>query len=501
MLDAGAIAAPARAEPESGAPDAPSRTKGATLLAILLGFVLPAFVYALVITRGTLDLFGPEYGWQAYNAYALALAHGHTDVPIEAIGAEGFFINGRVYMYYGMLPAFLRWLFMPFADLSRAPVSLFMTWAFCTGAAAVLQAAVLRIYWSLARQTWTDKLLLVAASLGVWLGSGPWLVLQNGTFYHEPFAVGLLLSALALYLLVDDALLGLRAPSIKRLCFYALLAGLAVYTRQTMAISLYGVALAVAAAPILIEGWSRASTVRAVQRLVLPCLILGAFGIVYVWSNVARFGGDAFPMRSYGFYILFGSLSSTPQFADEFHRLQSIEAVGQFHLSRIIPNLIYYLIGGDELRAMLIDRMGGGYTMAFGRSVRLVVGWAVPLLLGLIGAWYALSRPGRLYRLALIAAFALGGAMQLAYATAAYRYASELWPLVAVLMCFGLAASFRNAKQARAKAALATGIALAAVVMTGYSLKLSAPLKYDYPDAEGSLLKPMPPQLTRLVRN
>jgi hypothetical protein len=266
-----------------------------------------------------------------------------------------------------------------------------------------------------------------------------------------------------------------------------------------MAISLYCVALTTAAAPVLIEGWSRAWAVIAIRRLVLPCLILGAFGLTYLWSIVARFDGQAFPMRSYGYYILSGSLASIPKFANEFHRLQSIEAVGQFHPVRIIPNLIYYLIGGDELRTMLIDRMGGGHTMAFGRSVRLVVNWAVPLLFGLLGAWWASSRPGRLYRFLLILAFAVGGAMQLAYATAAYRYASELWPFVALLMCFGLAAAFSNGKEGRAKARLSIGIALVTLVMTSYSLQLSGRLRYDYPHSAGSLLQPMPSQLTRLV--
>jgi hypothetical protein len=36
--------------------------------------------------------------------------------------------------------------------------------------------------------------------------------------------------------------------------------------------------------------------------------------------------------------------------------------------------------------------------------------------------------------------------------------------------------------------------------MVGYNLQFSPDLKKDFPDRQGSLVQPMPPQLTRLVR-
>jgi hypothetical protein len=478
----------------------PPRDKRALALALLLGFVLPAFVYALVITRGSLNLFDDEYGWQAYNAYALALANGRTDVPLEAIGAEGFIIDGRVYMYYGMLPAFARWLLMPFLDLEETPVSLLMTWLFCTIGAGALQAAVLRIYWSIGRRTPAAKGLLLAASLGVWLGSGPWLAVQNGNFYHEPFAAGLMLAGIAIYLLVDDAVLQARMPPVRRLCLYALLAGLAVFTRQTMAVSLYALALALIVAPILIEGWSRARVLLVIRRAVLPIAILAAFGVAYIWTNLVRFDGDSYPMESYGYYILFDSLKDTTQyFADKFRRLESMESVGRFHLVRIVPNLIYYLIGGADFRTELIERLGGGYTIAFGHPVRLLLAWAVPLLFAFAGFWGSLARPGRLYRLALVAAVGTGGLLQLAYATASYRYATEFWPIIVLLLCLGLAWALRKLSETSAGTRAASAVLIAAVAMVGYNIQFSPDLEKDFPDREGSLQQPMPPQLTRLV--
>lgn len=479
--------------------DQPNRGKTSRVLALLLGFAVPALIYALVITRGTFDLLDDEYGWRAYNAYALALLDGRTDVPLEVIGAEGFIIDGKVYMYYGMLPAFARWLLIPFIDLEETPVSLLMTWLFSTIASGTLQAAVLRIYWSIGLRTLAAKGLLLAASLGVWLGSGPWLAVQNGNFYHEPFAAGLMLAGIATYMLVDDAILKARTPSGPRLCIYALLAGLAVFARQTMALSLYALTIALIAAPILIQGLGWASVVRTIRRSILPCSILAAFGGAYMWSNYARFGGDPYPMMSYGYHILSVALKEDPFFADKLHRLNSMEETGQFHAARIIPNLVYYLIGGADFRTALIERLGGGYTDSFGEPVRMIVAWAVPLLLGLVGLWHALVRPGRLYLLTLIAALGSGGILQLAYATAQYRYVVELWPVVALLLCLGLVHGLRGVASSRAGRRSTYSVLLVAVVMVGYNLQFIPYLQTDVPNREGSLTRPMPPELTRLV--
>lgn len=465
-------------------------------LAGLLGLAFPALVYALIITSNRGDLFAPGYGWTAYNHYALALADGRFDIPLAAIGAEGFIVGGKVYLYYGLLPAIARWPLMPLIELNQTPVSLLMTWLFCALAAVMAQMALFRIYWLLARRSTSQALLLLAASVGVWLGSGAWLTVQSGSFYHEPFAAGLLLSAIALYLLVDDAILRQRPPSVARLCLYALLAGLAVFARQTMAISLYAVTLVLLAAPILATRPTRAAITAMLRRAVLPCAVLGGFGLAYLWTVDLRFGGDSFPMQNYGFYILYGS---DPAYADQFRRLVEIDVVGQFHAARIPPNLIYYLFGGDALRAALIEQLGGGYTTSFHFPARLAASWAAPLIFAAIGL-RSLVRGRSLVPILLAVAFAIGGVLQLSYATASYRYAVELWPVTALLMTLGFADLLRNPGLVQgARRAIPVLLLVTAVAMSGHNLSRSAMLRNDAPFAEGSLLQPMPTVLLQLV--
>jgi hypothetical protein len=94
----------------------------------------------------------------------------------------------------------------------------------------------------------------------------------------------------------------------------------------------------------------------------------------------------------------------------------------------------------------------------------------------------------------------VGALLQLAYATASYRYATELWPVIALLLCFGFAWALRNLSGSGTGARATSGILIVATAMVGYNLQFSPDLKKDFPDRQGSLVQPMPPQLTRLVR-
>lgn len=464
---------------------------------LTLGIIFPAFIYALVITRGSLNLFGWEYGWAAYNQYALALVDGRFDVPLEAIGAEGFIINGRVYMYYGLLPAIARWPLISFLDLDQTPVSLLMTWLFCTIAAAMIQLALLRIYWSAQGHSTADRLLLLAASIVVWFGSGPWLALQNGSFYHEPFAIGLMLSGIVLYMLVDDVLLRTRSPSVARLCAYALLAGLTVFARQTMAISLYAVTLAMIAAPLLRERWSGSSLARTTGRAIVPLSILFLFGAVHLWTVAVRFGGDSFPMQSYGYYIVY---ASSPDYPGELSRLVSTESVGQFHPTRFLPNLMFYMVGGYHIRDWLITAMGGGDTEAFGPAVKLALVWAGSLLFAAAGAWAMAMRHRSLQLALLLAALCLGAILQLCYATAAYRYATEFWPPIAFLLLIAWTDRARHAPSTTAPARFPAAVLLAiTLTMLAYNLYRSSYVRNDVPTGVGAVTKPMPAVLVALV--
>ena len=89
-----------------------------TVLVSAVGVIL----YAASVTRFSFDFFDPvDPYWQGYNHYALALLNGRLDVPAHAIGYEGIYYQGKVYLNnYGILPAVARFPFVLFFDLENS---------------------------------------------------------------------------------------------------------------------------------------------------------------------------------------------------------------------------------------------------------------------------------------------------------------------------------------------------------------------------------------------
>jgi hypothetical protein len=194
-------------------------------------------LFAITLTVGlatqwTFDLFQPQFLWKAYNHYFLSMLDGHLDVPVEAIGREGGYFNSKAYMYYGMLPAFVRALIFPFVDLTQTSVSYFSVLLFTLIGHAALQASFIAVY--LKRTTLDRDIfsfgLLVGLSCLLWFGSASFIISQNATLYHEPYAASLCLANIFLALLLKDGFFLKENRNIS-LIPYALLAGLCIHMR------------------------------------------------------------------------------------------------------------------------------------------------------------------------------------------------------------------------------------------------------------------------------
>ncbi len=72
-------------------------------LTLLLSIVLWFFA-----TTGGRQIFVKEVLGGAYDSQAEHFLHGNVDVDADAIGHEAMIVNGRVRMYFGPLPAFIR---------------------------------------------------------------------------------------------------------------------------------------------------------------------------------------------------------------------------------------------------------------------------------------------------------------------------------------------------------------------------------------------------------
>jgi hypothetical protein len=467
-------------------------------LVALLFFILPAIAYAAIVTRFGFDLFAPNYGWQAFNYLALALSEGHQWVPAEAIAAEGMYIGGRVYMYYGLLPSILRLPLMPFIDLRTTPVSnLLMLLMMLTGQAA-LQLAILRIFVANGRTgVFADRAMLVLVSFATWFSSGAFITILNGNFYHETYAAALMLVSVFTAMLVRDLLIEDRRPGGLRLLGYATLAGLAVFTRQTCAVGLYIAVLA-----LLLPRWAdlraqpRAVIVATLRRSILPLAILFVAGVLYLAGNYLRTGatGTAWSVHDYGYYILD---MNRP-------RLETI-INQQFSVVRIGPNILYLLVGGAELRDSLILKLGGGIVETHGGSIKWLVFAALPLMFAAAGAvcvWRRVRRDDLLAPMLWVTlGFATSAALLLAYATMTYRYAGDVWPLI----CWLMLVAYRDIDPSRlfgrrAKPALGVMAALS-LVSVGYSARLDDRVIDDAPYDHSSLRIGMPlaPELAALA--
>lgn len=87
---------------------------------IKLGFVaLIAVVgvyYLFLLSNGTLQLFAPELLDKVFDSMLAHLLHGEFNVDPKAIGFEASVRNGKTYTYFGIFPALLRLLALPFTD-------------------------------------------------------------------------------------------------------------------------------------------------------------------------------------------------------------------------------------------------------------------------------------------------------------------------------------------------------------------------------------------------
>lgn len=399
-----------------------------------LCLIAPAIVYVLVITRGTGDLFGPDELWKAYNQYTLSLLRGSLTVSAEAIRAEGLYIDGKVYMYYGLLPALLRIPLVPFVDLNLVPIARVIVLLQMLVAAGATQFILAKLYLRGSPGA-IESIAFVVVSFTAWFASGPWFLVQGAPIYNEPFASGLMLVCVFAVMAFWDLEFRKAMPGPGRLLVYALLAALCIHARQTMAVSLI-------AAALLLILWPRAGergrswVIGAALRGVLPLLLIGVSGVLYLWLNHVRFGnaGAGWQIDGYGYYLING----------ETERFRAFRELGQFEVARMLPNLIVMMIGGETLHRAMIDELGLIMVRVERPLPRLLLAWAVGLGLA---AWGLRSLFGRGLRFALgrpplwlALCFLLTALLQLAYATVTFRYHVELWPVALWLLFYGYSA-------------------------------------------------------------
>jgi hypothetical protein len=406
-----------------------------------------SLILVFLATNGTFDLFQPSFLWKAYNHYFLSLIDGRLDVPAHGIGKEGSYIDDKVFMYYGMLPTLPRFFLHPFIDLNKLPASYFSILFFTLLGNVVLQHSIVKQY-LICKHAAKNVILpnskfqiifLVLISLIVWFGSATFLISQNATIYHEPYAAALCIVNIFLALLIRDGFF-LGKFHYVNLMPYAFLAGLCTHARMPTALSLYLVTGLIMLVQICRQ-YPNISPIKrphyllwlALLKYWKEVLVLGFFGLSILLLNFARYGDLFNFMGVNNGFVFFEGWSE---------RQCSVIPHGTFHkINRIIVNTYVYLSGDWQNHWSLIRLFSTGYGRVEMPAAPIAVLWAAPITCfiivmcrSLLGLRLVFSR----ILLVFILAFSAGALFQLSYPTITHRYIAELWlPLgTCLLFCW-----------------------------------------------------------------
>jgi hypothetical protein len=237
-------------------------------------------------------------------------------MPLQVVAVEGYTHDGKIFMYFGPTPAFLRMPVLAATDVGDGE----MTQELMVVGFAAAMVALGGLGWRIrrfargdARVGWWEAGAVGAGALGVgagstllYLGSGPWV-------YHEAILWGIAFSLLAF-----DALLAwLWRPRWWVLALAAVSAALAVGSRLTVGLGPVVALAAVGAFVLLARVWPWA------RREVAPRVGLATEAVSW-WGGLALGAAAAVPLALYAWMntTKFGTLFSVPYDHQLLNRVQ-----------------------------------------------------------------------------------------------------------------------------------------------------------------------------------
>jgi hypothetical protein len=231
-------------------------------------------------TTGGRQIFVKEILGGAYDSQAEHFLRGDVDVDVDAIRHEAMIVNGKVRMYFGPFPAFVR---IPLNILYPAGHG---KWSrisgFCAGVialfafAGLVQTALRSSPLTSRARNWIGN----GCIIGFAFGSPLLLLLGNLSIYDEAIIWGLAWSLAALYFACRSRTSEGVALTQSLLAF-SFCAGAALLSRATFGTPFLLIA------PILAIHLFHRPRIRNITALFLP---LGAALSFYIWLSYARFG-------------------------------------------------------------------------------------------------------------------------------------------------------------------------------------------------------------------
>ena len=244
-----------------------------------LTLLVSALLWVFTTTGGR-QIFVKEILGGAYDSQAEHFLRGDVDVDVDAIRHEAMIVNGKVRMYFGPFPAFVR---IPLNFLYPAGHG---KWSrisgFCAGVialfafAGLVQTALRSSPLTSRARNWIGN----ACIIGFAFGSPLLLLLGNLSIYDEAIIWGLAWSLAALYFACRSRTSEGVALT-RSLLAFSFCAGAALLSRATFGTPLILIVL------FLAPELPRDNRVGNLMALFLP---LGAALSFYIWLSYARFG-------------------------------------------------------------------------------------------------------------------------------------------------------------------------------------------------------------------
>lgn len=313
---------------------------------ILIPLGLATLLYLVLITDIGF-LLPPSLAERDFilNSMLDHMLHGRMDVDPAIVGQEGFTRDGRVYAYWGVLPALLR---LPFAWLPGWQQINFTPW-YC---AATVTLGLWAKLWTLrlvatdypALPRWLIRTVIVALVL-----SGAQIAFLRASIYQEVCFWAATFGAL----FVAGAMRGLlRGFTRKTLTVMALACAGALLTRVSVAVGLFAAFGMLA----LMHLWRSRRDLAGYTRSHAPAaaILLGAI-VATALINHARWGDPL----TFADYSLYNFNITYPD------RLDRTVRYGLFNLERLPFGLVYYFLpfwavtgaDGQLLLSSMCDRL------------------------------------------------------------------------------------------------------------------------------------------------
>jgi len=382
---------------------------------------LPVLVVLSVLlwfytTTGGRQVFVKEVLGGAYDSQAEHFLQGNVDVDTAAIGHEAMIVDGKVRMYFGPFPAFLRIplnFVYPEGHEKWSRVS-----GFCAGIialcafAGLMRTALQFSALSLQGRNWVGN----ACIVGFAFGSPLLLLLGNLSIYDEAIIWGMAWSLAALHFALRSRQVETNAL-MRSLLGFSVCASGALLSRVTFGIPFILIALLLAL---------RLPRENRITNLLVLLLPLGAAFVFYIWLGHARFG--SFVGINYDYYVnpvhnefahkygLFSLRRIPYSFADYFSlRFPSIERQPPF----LVANRHSY-----DYPSLFSNPDSEVYISLLWSSSWLVFG-------AIMGITYLFRRKGfNLFARGATVALLVQFVCVLSYFLLAQRYATDLYPFL-----------------------------------------------------------------------